>query len=243
MNIALIGYGKMGREIEKVLAERGHAVTVIVTSKTAGQLGPETFRGVDAAIEFTAPEAAFGNIVKCLETGVPVVCGTTAWLDRFDEAAALCREKGGALFYASNYSIGVNLFFRVNRCLARLMNRFPEYDVTVEEVHHVQKKDAPSGTAITAAEDIVKAIDRKDAWVSGVTTLPRTLEVTSVRRSVVPGTHTVTWESEADLLTLQHCAKSRRGFALGAVLAAEFLPGRKGVFSMDDLLDFDKNDR
>ena len=242
MNIALIGYGKMGREVEKVLAERGHSVTLVVRSDTAGRLAPEAFRGVDAAIEFTVPEAAFGHIAACLEMGVPVVCGTTGWLDRFDEAAALCREKGGAFFYASNYSIGVNLFFRVNRCLARLMNRFPEYDVTVEETHHVRKKDAPSGTAITTAEGILREIDRKDAWVSGTTTLPRALEVTSVRRSDVPGIHTVTWESGADFLRLEHYAKNRTGFALGAVLAAEFLQGRKGVFSMDDLLDLDKND-
>ena len=236
MNIALIGYGKMGREIEKILLDRGHSVPLVVDLNNAAELNAENLRGIDAAIEFTTPQTAFGNLSVCLGAGVPVVCGTTGWLDRFDEAKALCREKGGAFFYASNYSVGVNVFFEVNRRLAELMGRLDEYDVTVEETHHTQKKDAPSGTAITLAEDIVRNVERKKRWTCGTTTVPDELEITAVRRGTVPGIHTVVYESEADTITLSHNAKSRRGFALGAVLAAEFIAGKQGVFSMKDLL-------
>ncbi len=236
MNIALIGYGKMGREIEKILLDRGHDVPLVVDLNHAAELNAENLRGIDAAIEFTTPQTAFGNLSVCLGAGVPVVCGTTGWLDRFDEAKALCREKGGAFFYASNYSVGVNVFFEVNRRLAELMGRLDEYDVTVEETHHTQKKDAPSGTAITLAEDIVRNVERKKHWTCGTTTVPDELEITAVRRGTVPGIHTVVYESEADTITLSHNAKSRRGFALGAVLAAEFIAGKRGVFSMKDLL-------
>lgn len=236
MKIALIGYGKMGHEIEKILLDRGHSVPLIIDLNNAADLNAENLRGIDAAIEFTSPGTAFGNIAACLEAGVPVVCGTTGWLDRFDEAAELCRRKGGAFFYASNYSVGVNVFFEINRRLAELMNRLDEYDVTVEETHHTQKKDAPSGTAITIAEGILDNVERKQRWTCGTTTAADELEITAVRRGTVPGIHTVTYESEADTLTLSHHAKSRRGFALGAVLAAEFIAGKQGVFSMKDLL-------
>ena len=238
MNAALIGYGKMGKEIEKILLERGHRVTLIVDENNEQELNPQNLKekGVEVAIEFTTPQTAFQHIEMCLKSGVKVVCGTTGWLDHRAEAEELCRKNDGAFFYASNYSIGVNIFFQVNRRLAELMNAFPEYDVTVEETHHVQKKDAPSGTAITIAEDIVNTLDRKSGWIGQTTTAPEELEVVSVRRSVVPGTHTVTYESDADLIRIEHQAKSRKGFALGAVLAAEFLRERKGVFSMDDLL-------
>ncbi len=238
MKVAIIGYGKMGREIEKILIARGHEVSLIVDVGNQGDLNAEKMRGVDVAIEFTTPDTALGNIRKCLETGVPVVCGTTAWTARLPEVEALCREKDGAFFYASNYSIGVNVMFEMNRRLAAMMNRFPEYDVTVEEVHHVQKKDAPSGTAITIADDIVAALDRKAKWVGQTTTAPDELEVLSVRRSVAPGMHTVTYESDVDSLTLTHNIKNRSGLATGAVLAAEFLAGKKGVYSMKDLLGF-----
>jgi 4-hydroxy-tetrahydrodipicolinate reductase len=236
MRAAIIGYGKMGREIERVLRERGHEVGLIVDADNTGDLNPEKMRGVDVALEFTTPETAFGNIVKCLETGVPVVCGTTAWVAHMPEVEALCRERNGAFFYASNYSIGVNVMFELNRRLAAMMNRFPEYDVSVEEVHHTQKKDAPSGTAIVLADDIVAAVDRKARWVGQTTTTPEELEVVSVRRSVAPGTHTVTYESPVDAITLTHNIKSRSGLATGAVMAAEFLVGKKGVYSMTDLL-------
>ncbi len=236
MKAALIGYGKMGREIEKILLQRGHSVPVIIDINNLDDFNQENLSSVDVAIEFTAPDTAFNNIVKCLNFGTPVVCGTTAWLDRFQEVTKLCKEKNGAFFYASNYSIGVNIFFAVNKFLAKIMNGYPSYDVTVEEVHHTQKKDTPSGTAVTIAEDILANIERKNKWVKETSTDPETLEVIGIRRSIVPGTHTVTWENEADRITIEHLAKGRQGFALGAVVAAEFLCGKTGVYSMNDLL-------
>ncbi len=236
MNIALIGYGKMGKEIEKILINRGHNVSLIIDIENTHDLCSEKMAGVDVAIEFTAPHTAYGNIVKCIEFGVPVVCGTTAWLDKYDEVVELCNQKGSAFFYASNYSVGVNIFAQVNKLLARLMNGYSQYDVSMEEVHHTQKKDAPSGTAITLAEGILEGITRKDKWVCGTTTEPAELEIAAIRRSVVPGTHTVTWESDVDYIKIEHLAKSRGGFALGAVLAAEFLAGKKGIYTMEDLL-------
>lgn len=236
MKAALIGYGKMGREIERLLLERGHSVPLIIDIDNANDLNTENLKGIDVAIEFSAPDAAFGNIRKCLEAGTPVVCGTTAWLDRYDEAVKICNENNGAFFYASNYSIGVNIFFKINRELARLMNRFPEYDVTIEEVHHTQKLDAPSGTAITLAEGVLAELDRKEKWICGTTTVPGELEIGAIRRSVVPGTHTVTYESPVDALKIEHTVKSRSGLAQGAVSAAEFLCGKKGIYTMDDLM-------
>ncbi len=238
MNVALVGYGKMGREIEKLLVGRGHSISLIIDENNSHELtaGNLKARGVDVAIEFSAPHSAVDNILRCFEASVPVVSGTTGWLDRLPEVTAKCGQCGTAFFYASNYSIGVNVTFMLNRVLARAMNRFTDYDVTVEEVHHTQKKDSPSGTAITLAGDIVGSLDRKQCWVDHVTTTATELEVASVRRSVVPGIHTVTYESPVDVITLSHSAKSREGFAIGAVAAAEFIAGKKGLFSMDDLL-------
>ncbi len=236
MKAAIIGYGKMGHEIERVLLDRGHEVVLIVDVENRADLTPERLQGVDVAIEFSTPATAVENIFRCFESGIPVVSGTTGWTARMEEVQQVCKAKNGGLFWASNYSIGVNLFFRVNRMLARMMNRFPQYDVTVEEVHHIQKKDAPSGTAITIAEGILQGLDRKTKWVGNTTTEPEELEVLAVRRGMVPGIHTVTWESEADSIELRHRAVSRRGFAEGAVLAAEFMVGRQGIYSMDDLL-------
>ncbi len=236
MKIALIGYGKMGKEIEQILIARGHTIPLIIDLNNTNDLDAAHLQKVDVAIEFTTPSTAYGNVVKCLEAGVPVVCGTTAWLDNLPQVEQLCKEKNGAFFYASNYSIGVNIFFEINRRLAQLMNRFGEYDVTIEETHHTQKKDAPSGTAVTLAEGVLENLDRKQKWVCGTTTVPEELEVVAIRRSVVPGTHTVTYESDVDALSITHMAKSRRGFALGAVLAAEFLHGKTGIFSMKDLM-------
>lgn len=236
MKIALIGYGKMGKEIEQILIARGHTIPLIIDLNNTNDLDAAHLQEVDVAIEFTTPSTAYGNVVKCLEAGIPVVCGTTAWLDKLPEVEQLCKEKNGAFFYASNYSIGVNIFFEINRRLAQLMNRFGEYDVTIEETHHTQKKDAPSGTAVTLAEGVLENLDRKQKWVCGTTTVPEELEVVAIRRSVVPGTHTVTYESDVDALSITHMAKSRRGFALGAVLAAEFLHGKTGIFSMKDLM-------
>lgn len=236
MKAALIGYGKMGREIERILLERRHTVPLIIDLANAADLNPDNLKRVDVAIEFSAPDAAFDNIRACLEAGTPVVCGTTAWLDRYDEAVKICREHRGAFFYASNYSIGVNIFFKINRELARLMNRYADYDVTIEETHHVQKKDAPSGTAVTLAGGVLAELERKTRWVLGTTTVPDELEVNAIRRSVAPGTHTVTYESPADVLAIEHTIKSRAGLAAGAVAAAEFLCGKKGIYTMEDLM-------
>ncbi|MDD3108531.1 MAG: 4-hydroxy-tetrahydrodipicolinate reductase [Alistipes sp.] len=232
MKIALIGYGKMGHEIERILILRGHTVPLIIDVDNSAELTAENLKRAEVAIEFTTPATAFGNITTCLKAGIPVVCGTTGWLDHFEEARQLCEQQKGAFFYASNYSIGMNIFFEVNRRLAQLMEAYPQYDVTVEETHHTQKKDAPSGTAITIAEGILENLNRKKQWVCGVTTVPEELEITSVRRSVVAGIHTVTYESEADLITFTHNAKGRQGLAFGAVLAAEFLCGKQGIFTM-----------
>lgn len=236
MNVALIGYGKMGKEIEQILISRGHYVSLIIDMNNAGDLNAENLKGIDVAIEFSTPHTAYENVVKCIECRTPIVCGTTAWLDKYDSVVALCKEKEGAFFYASNYSIGVNIVFKINRELARLMNKFNEYDVTIEEVHHTQKKDAPSGTAITLAEGVLEGLERKKNWICGTTTVPDELEIAAIRRSVVPGIHTVTYECDADVITLNHNAKSRKGFAQGAVLAAEFLCGKTGVYTMDDLM-------
>ena len=236
MNVAIIGYGKMGREIEKILAERGHKAALIIDIDNSADLCAEKLGNIDVAIEFSTPDTAYENVVRTIECGVPVVCGTTAWLDRLPDAEALCRARNGAFFYASNYSVGVNVFLKINEKLAELMDMHSSYDVTVEEVHHTGKKDAPSGTAITIADGILKSLGRKKRWFYGATTNPEELEVTAVRRSVVPGIHTVTYESDIDTLTFTHSAKSRRGFAYGAVLAAEFICGKQGVFTMDDLL-------
>lgn len=241
MKIALIGYGKMGHEIEKILVSRGHTLPLIIDQDNTDQLTAENLNKCDVAIEFTTPATAFDNIVTCLKAGIPTVCGTTAWLDRLPEVTDLCQQTSGAFFYASNYSIGVNIFFAINRQLARMMNQFPEYDVTLNEVHHVQKKDAPSGTAVTLAEDILAGIDRKTSWHLGTTTDRDKLEVTAQRRAMVPGIHTIVWESDADTITIDHNAKNRSGFAMGAVLAAEYLADKRGtgkVYGMKDLLGF-----
>ncbi len=227
MKAAIIGYGKMGREIERILRERGHEVVLIVDKDNGQDLCESKVAGVDVALEFTTPDSALGNIKKCLELGVPVVCGTTAWTAHLPEIEELCRRVGGAFFWASNYSVGVNVVFELNRVLARLMDGYPEFDVTIEETHHVEKRDAPSGTAMVLAHDVLDNIDRKSA---------DNLQVVSTRRGVATGTHTVTYESPSDIITLRHDIKNRSGLALGAVMAAEFLVGKKGVYTMKNLL-------
>ena len=236
MKAAIIGYGKMGREIEKILIERGHDVTLVIDTDNAADLNAANLAGVDVALEFTMPTTAYGNIRTCIENAIPVVSGTTGWTDRLPELQELCREKGGALFYASNYCLGVNLMFRLNRRLARMMEGFDAYDVRIEEIHHTQKKDAPSGTAITLAEGIISEIGRKTGWVNEPSDDLSQIVVTSLREGAVPGTHTVTYESDDDRIELKHTIKNRRTLALGAVVAAEFLCGKKGVYTMDDLL-------
>ena len=228
MKIALIGYGKMGREIEKAALERGHEIVSIIDIDNPEDFdSPAFLSSTDVAIEFTRPESAYANFLKCFERHIPVVAGTTGWLKHFDEIKKTCLEQGQTFFYASNYSLGVNLFFALNRHLAKMMNRFPAYDVHIEDIHHIHKLDAPSGTAITLADDIVKNIDRKNR---------DTLSIESKREGEVVGTHEIVYDSDADIISIRHEAKSRKGFALGAVLAAEFIHGKTGVFTMDDLL-------
>ena len=243
MNVAIIGYGKMGPEIEKILLQRGHTIGLIIDQNNTHELCAERLSGIDVAIEFTMPQTAYDNIRTCIESGVAIVSGTTGWTERLPQLQELCRERGGAMIYSSNYSLGVNIAFRINRRLAELMNHCDNYDVRIEEIHHTQKKDAPSGTAITLAEGIIANVERKSLWhciepQQGEVSQPRaeSIEITSLREGMVPGTHTITYESEDDVLEIKHTLKSRRALATGAVVAAEFICGKSGVFTMDDIL-------
>lgn len=233
MNILILGYGKMGKVLEHVALSRGH---LIVGKIDLGFEG--AFPAADVAIEFTQPESAVENIKKCIDQKIPVVCGTTGWLARKDEVHQYCTERNGSLFYASNFSLGVNLFFHLNEQLARLMNGRPDYDVSIEEIHHTQKKDAPSGTAITLAEGIINNDSAKIGWTIQENPKPQEIGIKSRRIDPVPGTHTVTYHSAVDDLEIRHTAHSREGFALGAVLVAEWLPGKKGIHGMNDFLKF-----
>lgn len=238
MKAAIIGYGKMGREIERILLERGHSVELVVDAGNAADLNAGNLGEVDVALEFTTPATAAANIRTCLDCGAAVVSGTTGWTEHLPEMEELCRTKGGALFYASNFCIGMNLMFRLNRRLAEMMNAFGGYEVSISETHHIHKKDAPSGTAITLAEGIVAGLDRKSGWVDTATCGDASkIAVESIREGEVPGIHTVVYESEDDRLEITHSVKNRRTLAMGAVLAAEFLCGKRGVYTMDDLLE------
>jgi 4-hydroxy-tetrahydrodipicolinate reductase len=243
MKFALIGYGKMGKTIEQVIKDqnKGDEIVLTIGEDNLHELTIENLKKADVAIEFTRPDAAIANINLCFDAGVPVVVGTTAWLDRLDEVKRTCAEKNGSLFYAPNFSIGVNIFFEINRKLAAIMNGQPQYDVTMEEIHHTEKLDAPSGTAIRAAEVIMAELKSKTQWQLALgKSEERTdaLLITAKREPHVPGTHIVTYGSEADEIQVIHQAKTRRGFAEGAVMAARWLPGRKGVYEMKDLLSF-----
>lgn len=241
MKIALIGYGKMGREIEQVILDQntGDEIVLKISDQNLADLTTENLKKADVAIEFTQPEAAVGNIFTCIEAGIPVVVGTTAWLNRLEEVKKVCAEKRGTVFHSPNYSIGVNLFWEVNKVLARLMNKQPQYEVSMEEIHHTEKKDAPSGTAVKTAEVILPEFTAKTKWVlqePGIDIPADALPIIAKREPHVPGTHTVTYTSSVDYLEFKHEAKSRRGFAEGAVLAARFVIGKKGMFEMKDLL-------
>ncbi len=236
MKIALIGYGKMGKEIKALAEERGHTLPLIIDVDNRGDLKPEILGQADVAIEFTTPRAAAENILACFDAGVPVVSGTTGWTDALPDIRRRCEKEGQAFFYASNYSLGVNILFHINRQLAEIMNRYPEYDVMLEETHHVQKLDSPSGTAVTLAEDILGAVERKKIRVNRPAEKEEELAIVSHREDMIPGIHTVRYDSEMDTLELTHSAKSRKGFALGAILAAEFIVGKTGCFGMKDLL-------
>ncbi len=236
MKVAIIGYGKMGREIEKILQQRGHSVPLIIDMDNSGDLTPENLKDIDVAIEFSTPSSAYCNLEKCIKAGTPVVSGTTGWMDRFEELKRLCAECKGGLFYASNYSLGVNLMFRINKKLGELMNKFSGYAVEVEEIHHIHKIDAPSGTAITIAEGLIETLDSKSGWVNDTAPAEAEIEIKSIREGEVPGTHTVKYESADDILELRHTIKNRSTLASGAVIAAEFLCGKVGVYSMEDML-------
>ena len=242
MKAAIIGYGKMGHEIERVLLSRGHSVALIIDQENIAELTAENLAGIDVAIEFTTPATAYSNIRTCIEASTAIVSGTTGWTERLEELQQLCRQRGSAMIYSSNYSLGVNIAFRINRRLAELMNGCSNYDVRIEEIHHTQKKDAPSGTAITLADEAIARLDRKSRWnciepQKGEESkhIEGSIEITSLREGSVPGTHTITYESTDDILEVKHTLKSRSALATGAVIAAEFICGKKGVFTMDDL--------
>lgn len=251
MNIALIGYGKMGHMIESIALERGHKIVSIIDIDNQQDFDSPEFASADVAIEFTSPTAAYANYLRAFKAGVKVVSGSTGWMkEHGDDVRRMCSEEGKTLFWASNFSIGVAIFSAVNRYLAKIMNGFTQYGVRMEETHHVHKLDAPSGTAITLAEDIVAALDRKSSWVKGEQHLadgtvsgtndvrPDELAIESIRRDEVPGIHSVIYDSEADSITITHDAHSRKGFALGAVLAAEYTKEHSGLLTIGDMFKF-----
>jgi len=238
MKIALLGYGKMGHTIEKIALGRNHEVILKINDENLEDLTIENIRKADVAIEFTNPDSAVKNILFCLQNHVPVVCGTTGWLDKLDFIKDKCKELNGAFLYASNYSIGVNIFFEINKKLAALMNPHAAYNVAIEEIHHTHKKDAPSGTAITLAEQVIGVSNKKNKWVNDRTEDHDQLSIISKRIDEVPGTHSVKYSSSIDDIEIIHTAHNRDGFAEGAVLAAEFIIGKKGIFSMKDVLGF-----
>lgn len=247
MKIALLGYGKMGKEIESLALKKGHQVVLKIDAYNLGELRVDNLRKAEVAIEFSTPQTVTANIASCFKAGVPVVVGTTGWYDRFDEIKKQSQAENGSLFYATNFSIGVNIFFHLNKQLARIMKEYETYEVEIEEIHHTQKLDAPSGTAITAAEGVIEHIGRKKAWknilesaaqAGNITLTEQDMLIRSVREENVPGTHTVSYLSDVDTIELKHIAHNRRGFAAGALAAAEWIPGKKGVFTMQDLLQF-----
>ena len=251
MKIALIGYGKMGKTIEKIAIERGHEIVSIIDIDNREDFASEAFRSADVAIEFTAPTVAYDNCKEAMAAGVKVVSGSTGWYQQHEaEMREICEKEGKTLFWSSNFSLGVAVFSAVNRYLAKIMNRFPNYSVQMEETHHIHKLDAPSGTAITLAEGILENLDRKNAWVMGDLTNPdgsitvgvqpaeNELKIDAIRRDEVPGIHSITYDSEADTITITHDAHNRSGFALGAVIAAEYAKEHNGMLGMKDLLNF-----
>ncbi|MEG1574214.1 MAG: 4-hydroxy-tetrahydrodipicolinate reductase [Bacteroidales bacterium] len=237
MKIALIGYGKMGKSIEQIAVQRGHEIVARIDKDNQQDFDTQQFRSADVAIEFTMPQTALNNYHKAFAAGVKVVSGTTGWLDSLPEIKEACKN-GNTLFYASNFSVGANILFALNKYLAKIMNDFSSYDVRIEETHHIHKLDAPSGTAITLAEGIVGELERKTSWVEGKEPSPTEIAITAIRRDEVPGIHTITYDSDVDSITICHNAKSRSGLALGAVIAAEFTKDKSGFLTMQDLLKF-----
>ncbi|MGL5317561.1 MAG: 4-hydroxy-tetrahydrodipicolinate reductase [Bacteroidales bacterium] len=238
MKLALIGYGKMGREIEQIAISRGHEIVSIIDVNNLADFESEAFKSADVAIEFTRPDAALENYRRAFKAGVPVVAGTTGWLEHMDEIKNACENNDKTFFYASNFSLGVNIFFAMNKYLANIMNGFTNYDVKMKEIHHIHKLDEPSGTAITLAEGVIQNIDRKKDWTIETPKDSSELFIEAIREGEVPGYHSIIYESEVDTITITHDAKSRKGFALGAVVAAEFTCGKKGFLTMSDMLQF-----
>jgi 4-hydroxy-tetrahydrodipicolinate reductase len=236
MNIALIGYGKMGKAIEEIAVGRDHHIVLKINDENLQDLTKENTSKADVAIEFTSPHSAFDNVKNIIGYGVPVICGSTGWTERLHEINAYCKEQNGAFLYASNFSVGVNIFFELNKKLAALMAPHPEYNISLEEIHHTQKKDAPSGTSITLAEQVLEQVTRKTKWVNEKSDDPAMLSILSKREDPAPGTHSIKYTSPVDDIEIVHTAHNRQGFALGAVLAAEFIKGKKGIFSMNDVL-------
>lgn len=236
MKIAIIGYGKMGKAIEEIAVSKGHEIVLKIDVSNTFDFTKENVQKANVAIEFTGPHTAFENISKCIQWGVPVISGSTGWLAHFEKAKKLCEEKKGCLIYASNFSIGVNLFFEINKQVAALMEPYDNYDVSMTEIHHTEKKDAPSGTAISLAEQILANIGRKNKWVNEASNEASNLVIRSERIDPAPGTHSVTYDSPIDSIEITHTAHTRKGFAGGAVLAAEFANQKIGIFTMKDVL-------
>jgi 4-hydroxy-tetrahydrodipicolinate reductase len=236
MRIALLGYGKMGKAIEEIAIGKGHEIVLKIDVDNTADFTKENMAKADVAIEFTNPHSAYDNIKKTIAMGVPLISGSTGWTDRLDEIKNYCLEHKGAFIYSSNYSIGVNIFFEINKRLAALMEPHPEYSIQMEEIHHITKKDAPSGTAISLAEQILEKIQRKKQWINEASNKNDDLPIISKRIDTAPGTHTIKYTSPIDDIEIIHTAHSRMGFASGAVLAAEFIKGKKGVFTMKDVL-------
>jgi len=238
MKIAIIGYGKMGKAIEETALAHKHEVGLIIDLHNISELSSTSLAENDVAVEFSTPSAAYENINTCFDAGIPVVCGTTGWNDYLPGVIKRCEEEKKSLVHASNFSLGVNLLFHINARLAGLMNRFGQYDVSIQEIHHTRKKDAPSGTAITLAEDIISSLDRKDKWTLSPESEARGLEIKAIRADDIFGIHEVGYESDNDKISIRHAAKNRMGFASGVMLAAEFIHARKGFYTMQDVLDF-----
>jgi 4-hydroxy-tetrahydrodipicolinate reductase len=238
LTIALIGYGKMGKAIEAIALQKGHSIGLKIDADNADEFTAENLRSCDVAIEFTGPHSAIDNIKQCIDAGIPVISGSTGWLEKWDEVKGYCQQKNGALLYASNFSIGVNIFFEVNKKLAALMAAHTDYKVMVEEIHHTAKLDAPSGTAITLAEQIIQHNPGKNKWVNEHSEVENEIPIISKRIDPAPGTHYVRYSSAVDEIEIIHTANSRQGFASGAVLAAEFMKGKKGIYGMKDVLRF-----
>jgi 4-hydroxy-tetrahydrodipicolinate reductase len=236
MKIALLGYGKMGQEIEKLAERKGHEIILVIDNLEDWERDEQLLPGADVAIDFSTPVSVMENIYHCFDAGVPIVVGTSGWLDDLEKVQQDCLARKQTLFFAPNFSIGVNLFFSLNRHLAGLMSNWEEYAVSIEETHHIHKQDAPSGTAIVLANDIIRHMERKEKWVKDIVENPEELGIKSYRTNNVPGTHVVRYESEEDCIEIIHTAKNRRGFAMGALMAAEWLVGKTGYFDMKDLL-------